>query len=618
MPRLFERVGGDSALARRIFGGLIARVTAETFVDAQASGLGELAEIGRRFPNSLSREQQERLEAWNAINLEFASPPKTQPADKASSLASACRAVDVAPDDLAQSWFRTHVSTAQTTTELKDKAEKFGRTLLGFFGSEDAACAGPQAGRRPGGSRAASPLDDRTLESDRLGRKPRSFGEQVRKRTPRHRDPARASRRFAREGERGRRKGSGSGRFRLSPQATRSLLMFASGATFATLMMVVLLPLFWNSMTSWWSSNKPDENERALDAAKREGQRLKDKLETSKELVTRVRKQLEDREAWNQFLEDQLETASQTVAKPGNASIVRPPASTDRAPANQDSESGARGNTREPLPSPTVTVGDLLKVILIERPLASDRDFARTLELIKEFEDRGLAGEQFAKLPYAQRLLTRLSYSDAPNDVGPKPSKPDNEHTEFAFLSGDNGQSVLATIRHGAVLSLYFFELKDGRVNWTAKVSALPGRDPTVLVASPLGQCFIAAQKADDHTEKACLYVSSRLYELVNSKVRPKRQPYTTGEQTAIELKPGTSASLAVTDSQLYAFATPPGALQWPQVVIASKGGKETPADLAHSATISMRNQFPVSLSTRPGTSWPSGCGRAKDCQCSS
>ena len=356
--------------------------------------------------------------------------------------------------------------------------------------------------------------------------------------------------------------------------------MFASGATFATLMMVVLLPLFWNSMTSWWSSNKPDENERALDAAKREGQRLKDKLETSKELVTRVRKQLEDREAWNQFLEDQLETASQTVAKPGNASIVRPPASTDRAPANQDSDRAPRGNTREPLPSPTVTVGDLLKVILIERPLASDRDFARTLELIKEFEDRGLAGEQFAKLPYARRLLTRLSYSDAPNDVGPKPSKPDNEHTEFAFLSGDNGQSVLATIRHGAVLSLYFFELKDGRVNWTAKVSALPGRDPTVLVASPLGQCFIAAQKADDHTEKACLYISSRLYELVNSKVRPKRQPYTTGEQTAIELKPGTSASLAVTDSQLYAFATPPGALQWPQVVIASKGGKETPADL--------------------------------------
>ncbi len=579
---LLERVGSDSALARRIWSGLIARVTAKNFVDAQESGLGVLVDMRARYPNSLSREQQERLDAWNAVNLEFASPPKTQPADKASNLAAACGAIDVPREDLAQSWFRTHVSTAASPAELKDKAEKFGRTLIGFFETEEAACeralelsAGLEA--RELRRRCMTALFDAIVSDENRDRLASRFENELLASGIRPEPVVDLLQRRKRGGGQ---KRPGFGLFRLSPQATRSVLLFASGAFFAALLMVVLLPLFWNGVAAWWSSNKPDETELALGAARKEGKRLKDELESSQEVAARVRKQLEDREAWNQVLEDQLEAAGQRAVKPVDPSFVGPPESTDRAPAKQDSVRAPDGGTRDPLPWQTVMMGDLVRVALIERPLANDRDFARTLELTKELEERRLVGEQFVSLPYARRLLKGLSYSDAPNDVGPKPSKPDNEHTEFAFLSGDNGQSVLATIRHGAVLGLYFFEVKDGRVNWTAKVSALPGRDPTVLVASPLGQCFIAAQKADDHTEQAYLYVSSRVYELVNSKVRPKRQPYTTEEQTAINLKPGTWARLAITDSQLYAFATPPGALQWPQVVIASKVGKETPADL--------------------------------------
>ena len=52
-----RRLGTGPSHLRRID----PRVTAETFVDAQASGLGELAEIGRRFPNSLSASSKN---AW--------------------------------------------------------------------------------------------------------------------------------------------------------------------------------------------------------------------------------------------------------------------------------------------------------------------------------------------------------------------------------------------------------------------------------------------------------------------------------------------------------------------------------------------------------------------------
>ena len=159
---LLERLANDSSLARRLWNGLLARVTIENFADGDASGIGVLAEIAGGHPASLSREQQEQLDGWNAINLELVNPPKPQPPGKASTLASACRAANVTRESVTEQWFRSHVSTAQNTTELGEKAQKFGSSLLGFFETEDTACAhAAQAGRRPGRARAASPFHDR-------------------------------------------------------------------------------------------------------------------------------------------------------------------------------------------------------------------------------------------------------------------------------------------------------------------------------------------------------------------------------------------------------------------------------------------------------------------------
>jgi GTPase-associated protein 1, N-terminal domain type 2 len=599
---LLERLSSDSPLARRLWNGLLARLTTQTFVDAQASGIGVLAELGGRFQGSLSREQQERLEGWRAIHLAFVSPgSKTQAAETAPGLASACRAVNVTREDLVEQWFATHVSTALNTTELREKAENFGQTLLGFFETEDAACA--QALKLADGlqgreqrRRCMTALWNAIVSDENHDRLARTFESKLRETEIR---PGPEVDLLLR-GKRGLRKGPGFGRYRLSPEATPRVVAFVSGAAFAALLMVVLLPLFWDYMTSLWSSKKLDETALALDTARKESRRLEGELEDSKKQLAEHRKQLEDDESRNKAPEDQVKTAGQKVAKPADPRAVSPPAVAERAATKEDSAlppGGAKtlspaagssttgvGNSQEGRPGESVMIRDLFRTIVVDRPLAHDRDFARALELTKELEERQFGGDQFAALPYVRRLLSGLSYSDAPSDVGPRPSKPDTEHLEFAFLNSGADRSVLATIRHKDVLSLYFFELKEGRVNWKDKVTALPGRETTLLVASPLGRYFLAGRKPGDRMNNVGRFVSSKLYEIANQKERAKKQVYSTDEQLPIDLPPGTSTKLAISDGQRYARAGLPGPTPWPQVVIVSSGGKETPADLSASS----------------------------------
>ncbi len=570
---LLERIGSDSALARRIWSGLIARVTAKNFVDAQESGLGVLVDVRARFPNSLSREQQERLDAWNAVNLEFASPPKTQPADKASSLAAACRAIDVPREDLAQSWFRTHVSTAASPAELKDKAEKFGRTLIGFFETEDAACeralelsAGLEA--RELRRRCMTALFDAIVSDDNRDRVASRFESELLASGIRPEPVVDLLQRRKRGGGQ---KRPGFGRFRLSPQATRSVLLFASGAIFAAVLMLVLLPLFWNGMTSWWSSNKPDETELALDAATKEGKRLKEELESSQEVAARVRKQLEDREAWNKVLEDQLEAASQGVVKPGDRSSISPPrianiapmgqhsptATADSAPPPDRSNHGAAA-VPEADPTSSSTVRKLFNAIVLDRPLRDEREFAQARELAKEIQKRSLSGTQAAGVSVVERLLTGLSFRDVPIDYRAKPVEPDVSQTDLAFLTSKNNESVLATVRNGtSSLNFYFFELNNSRLVWKTKAAGLGGRSPSFLTASASGKHFLAGRKKEGLLTEVRIYTTSKCYEIEYEKDWQRNRVGPAYDGKAITLPDVTPTKLAVNDDQLYALAAP-------------------------------------------------------------
>ncbi len=179
---MLEHVASDAGLARRIWQGLLGRMTPENFADGEASGIDVLEEIARRYPNSLSRDQLERLESWNAIKQAFVSSDTKAPAaNRAANLASACRAANIKREDLAAQWFDTHILTASSPADLKKKSEQFGRAMLGFFETEDAACAGTQAGERRGEARAAPQVHKRDVPGDRLRREPRSPGARIRK-----------------------------------------------------------------------------------------------------------------------------------------------------------------------------------------------------------------------------------------------------------------------------------------------------------------------------------------------------------------------------------------------------------------------------------------------------
>ena len=276
-----ERLSDDSPLARRLWANLIARVTLENFASGGESGIGPLVAIRDRFARPLAVEQQERLDGWNAINLAFVNPPPTQPPGAARALASACRAVGAAREELAEQWFRTRVITAQKISEAKEKSEKLGRSLLGFYETEESAFA-----------QALKLADEVRNEQVRAGARRRFSRQSSRMKTAiNSRESSKASSSRHRSGLRPEvdlrqkaprkaagRKGVGFGRFRLSEQATRYVLAFAGGAACTVLLMIVLSSLLANALSSVSARWRPTNPAQATDAEQKAKQELDSEL----------------------------------------------------------------------------------------------------------------------------------------------------------------------------------------------------------------------------------------------------------------------------------------------------------------------------------------------------
>ncbi len=292
---VLELLASDSALARRIWNGLLARVTPDNFADAEASGIEALAEIAGRYPDSLSREQLERLEGWNAINREFVSPStKTQPAVRAANLASACRAVNVKREELADQWFRTQILSASSPADLKQRSEHFGRTLVGFFETEDAAAAqalGLANGieKREQRRRCMTALFQAIVSGENHDRLARRFENFLRETDIRPAPEVDLLQNGKRGGRGGGGTGWGFGRYRLSRQATRYVAVFASGAACAILLMLVLFPWVTNVMSSLSSWRQPKEAAGAALAESKAQQELLAERDRNKDLRAKLR-----------------------------------------------------------------------------------------------------------------------------------------------------------------------------------------------------------------------------------------------------------------------------------------------------------------------------------------
>ena len=314
--------------------------------------------------------------------------------------------------------------------------------------------------------------------------------------------------------------------------------MFASGAMFATLLMLLLFPWVTNVMSSLWTLWQPKAAIDGADAENTGERKLREQVKAKDELLAQVQKQLKASEVWNGVLEEELEVASQGVANRANSSAVRKPAIAGRSATKDDPLPGIDGTLRpgagstDGAPdSPEAKAADasmvrkLFDVIVVDRPLGDERDFAQSLDLAKDIQKRRLGGTQAVALAVVERLLTRLSYRDVPIDPRAKPVESDGLQTDLAFLTSKDNQSILVTLRNGNnPLNFYFFELDNARLTWKTKVPGLVGRLPNVLTASSSGKYFLAARKKDREGPVTDLrvYAASRCYEIENERERPR------------------------------------------------------------------------------------------------
>ena len=308
-----ERLSDDSPLARRLWANLIARVTLENFASGDESGIGPLVAIRDRFARPLAVEQQERLDGWNAITLAFVNPPPTQPPGAARALASACRAVGAAREELAEQWFRARVITAQKISEAKEKSEKLGRSLLGFYETEESAFAQALKLADEVRNEQVRALCKETLfttivsneNSDKFARKFEGKLVETSIRPAPEVDLRQKAPRKAAS-----RKGVGFGRFRLSEQATRYVLAFAGGAASTVLLMIVLSSLLANALSSVSARWQSGGSAQVADAATEEKKELESELRRT---LAEVREELRTSKAENANLAIQLSQATKRI-----------------------------------------------------------------------------------------------------------------------------------------------------------------------------------------------------------------------------------------------------------------------------------------------------------------
>jgi WD40 repeat protein len=493
---VLKNLAPNSQLSRRLWDGMLAQVTAESFADSGASKIGTLVEFGKRFPDSLSREQIAQLDSWSEINLEFASPPKSLPAGKSASLTQACRAVGVTREVLTQSWFRVHVLNAKKSAEMKERAAKFGRSVLGFYETEDAACeqALKLANEVKNGElcrlcktelfTAIASVENR----DRLARK---FDYELRETDirPHSEVELRPSGRRAASGGRG----LGVGRLRLPAKATPYAMAFLGGVLFGGVLLLLVPPMFAHVMTNftgWSNAGDLAAEQKARQALEARMTRANEDLEESRQETKKQKSLVADRESEVDDLNHKLNEsaaalkeaqAAAEVAKKQMA-VVTPPTPTP-------------GTARATAPN-AESIKKQLDELIVDKPLNRE-DIPEAQRLLAELARLRTPANVSDSDELVKMMLPKLMVRDVPRDISATQSDKQNEYaerTDFAFIKGDkNDRLAIATLNlkpeatHS--LTVYFLNLAADRI-WENQLGS-PKALRAVCMSSSLGGEYV-------------------------------------------------------------------------------------------------------------------------------
>ena len=438
---LLERLGISSALSRRIWDGLVARITPNNFDDTTLSPeLEALCAAARRFPATLSPEQQKRLIGWETLSTHFASPlnsPETR-----TKLTAACEAVRQDFDSLAERSLHNHVEAYRNDLDRKRHDERLARVLCGFHEDEESTCAVAlklaQTVRDPNLRRLTTGDLFRAIVSNAnwnrlVQRHHREIDGTSIALLPLSRTKGHAG---VNTGKR-----LSLGRRRLPPEFSRILIPFLSGCAFTAVLLLVLrfaktgdLPI----SLSWRRLDRTAENTESL-------QRLENKLDEPESQLAQQKRDLGGQKQFDKTLKEHKtsskapnsSTADRTPNEFETTTAAREATVYPPGPQPADAKEPARANqqpftaqAKPSAPSENSDTGllmDLFNSFVLDRPLKDEEDFSKarnaTTLLGKLLRDK----REVPPISTAKRILHGLSFLDVPTDVKSKKLEPDKQ-----------------------------------------------------------------------------------------------------------------------------------------------------------------------------------------------
>ncbi len=457
---LLDRLESDSKLSRRLWAGLIARITAENFTSSgMAAEMETLAAARDKFPSSLTPEDRERLDGWTALRAHFAAPQKDPAPGTAARLRKACEAVGQSREILTREWFHKRVLTASGDLERKRRNETLGLVLLGFYETEDSA---KHAARKLAGD--VPDAEQRRLCEVDLRNAILSEGSGQEK---------------------------GHGRKSLN-QWKPYAAAFAAGCVLTLLLMLLLAPVLMVASgyaSAWWQpkavAKKDDplakmnrELENQVAASAKKLQAAAKRLADQDEEIVGLRGQLTNRTAEIEDLRDKA-AKEDTELKQIRDSLHLAQGRKDEMPQGlAQSRTAKTDPPSAPADGEFITaklqLNDLIHVkALHKEDISKARELANKLDRV---QPRGNPGQP---LSTSIRLLAGLGAQDVPEIASGKKNTPDPYKSDFAFFhSSSVSKSALATLSSRYFRACYAFETKGSQLEWKGTVPSKDEKNP--------------------------------------------------------------------------------------------------------------------------------------------
>ena len=576
-----DRLADQSPFSRRLWARLVNRIKAGNFDDSPVTAeMAALFAVYERFPNSIGSESLKRLNGWNTLGSHFGKPSKTPLPGTSAKLQAACLAVGQSREALITAWFSKWVLHAPNELERKRRNEVLGLAFLGFYETEDTACAMAlklcEEVKDSGLRKACKTELFTTIVSDaNLGRLAVTHQDELRETSirPRSKSPE-----PVRSKSRGK-TGLGVGSLRLPPEATPYVGAFVMGSVLTSIFMLVLW--FANVGDLAAQKGQSPEGSKAVETQKKGTQSARaqpaetnrkpkdsEEEQTSRQdEVTELTKtvgSIRDELGKKQTEIDQLKSQFEEYKKKNPervADAVGPPSGTTPKP----------GEVKAPDPNEAATIAvKQLRDAVWGHPLKNE-DFPRDRELVNRVEKEKLSGPDSKYVSSVKKLLTGLSAYDLeidglPRDPALGRAKPDKTKTDFAFLaSGQDSRALLAARSYRAVRagdsfgipqiwSFYFLDSSRPNLIYLKRVKS----DFNLRASSSSGDFFLVdgVDASGDRVHTIIYPVQSKKFYGANEELANNAKAIPASEKPVRSIDNNLDARLALSDGgNWYAFA---------------------------------------------------------------